>query len=140
MQTSISSRLVTLLASVATTTVAALVTALPMPSLAQGAGLSGSCAKAGQATEATASGCTCELPRYPARALRLEQQGVVETEVAISPEVRVVATRIVKSSGHAELDHGTLEHVARMCYRAGKDAQGNPAGGTVRTSFTWRLD
>ena len=77
---------------------------------------------------------------YPAEAFRRREQGRVAFEITISPEGRVSACRVTRSSGSASLDQATCEIMQRgAMFRPARDSHGNAVASTVRSAINWIL-
>ncbi len=77
---------------------------------------------------------------YPPAALRAGEQGVVGVELTVTPQGRVSACRITRSSGSASLDYGTCRaYTSFGRFRPATDAAGNPVEGLWTTEVAWSL-
>lgn len=75
---------------------------------------------------------------YPSASLRRGEQGTVRFEVAIGTNGRVIACRILASSGSAELDAATCRHVTRRAhFQSASDRTGAKVTGTYAGSIRW---
>jgi TonB family protein len=78
---------------------------------------------------------------YPVEALKNGWEGEVVADLTVSPEGRVTACAIVKSSGHDVLDQATCDIVRkRAVFKPAIDANGKPIEDHVRTPpIKWAL-
>jgi protein TonB len=77
---------------------------------------------------------------YPPEALRRGEQGRVEFQLTVSPEGRVSACQVTRSSGSAVLDRATCEIMrTRARFNPARDDLGNAVADTVRSSMNWVL-
>lgn len=75
---------------------------------------------------------------YPVRALREEREGTTAFRLTIGKDGLPSDCEITTSSGHADLDARTCELlVARARFSVGRDAAGNPEGGTYSNRIRW---
>ncbi|MGQ7830110.1 energy transducer TonB [Altererythrobacter sp. Z27] len=78
---------------------------------------------------------------YPSRALREEIQGTVGVNVSISPDGRVSACSVARSSGSSILDEAACQGMQRYArFNPALDAAGNPTTGQYSTSITYQLN
>lgn len=77
---------------------------------------------------------------YPARALREEREGTTAFRLTIGQDGLPSDCEITTSSGHADLDAATCELlIERARFSIGRDAKGNPAGGTYSNRIRWEI-
>jgi periplasmic protein TonB len=75
---------------------------------------------------------------YPPRARRNEEFGTTLYRLTISPEGRVSACSIIRSSGSASLDVETCKLATRRArFNSATDADGNPVEGEFRGYVEW---
>jgi protein TonB len=75
---------------------------------------------------------------YPRAALRSRAQGNVSVRYTVAPDGRVEDCRIMRSSGHAELDETTCRLIERRFrYRPALDRSGRPTTATEYKSYDW---
>jgi protein TonB len=70
------------------------------------------------------------LPVYPKNALDQGMEGTVTLAITVSPQGKVAAVRVAKSSGHKLLDEAARRSVAAWTFTPGMKA-GKPAEGVV---------
>jgi TonB family protein len=63
---------------------------------------------------------------YPLAAVNERREGDVVLSMCIGPDGRARNVKLVKSSGHADLDATTLRGIASMRFHPACDAQNNP--------------
>jgi protein TonB len=73
-----------------------------------------------------------DAKRYPARARRLEMEGVTEVQFRITRDGTVEGVTVVKSSGFPLLDRASVETIKRA-------APFPPIPGTIRVPISYRL-
>jgi TonB family protein len=80
------------------------------------------------------------LDDYPASALARRAEGTSTVRWTITKEGFVANCRVVKSSGHADLDQATCQAITlRGRYRPQTDANGNPVDVEDQRSIRWTL-
>jgi protein TonB len=81
----------------------------------------------------------CEEPEYPVMSRRLEEEGSVRLQLLVSPEGRVVQSRIAKSSGHPRLDEATVAALSKCKFKPGT-ADGKPTESWASLEYVWHLE
>lgn len=81
----------------------------------------------------------CGGLEYPKEAQRQEHMGMVVLEFLIRPDGSVVTSRIVTSSGYAELDNATQEGLSRCPFKA-RDGQTFSEDTWTRVRYIWTLE
>lgn len=77
---------------------------------------------------------------YPRSALRSRAEGNVSVRYTVSADGRAEDCRIMRSSGHADLDETTCRLIEkRFRYRPALDRSGRPTAATEYKSFDWYL-
>jgi TonB family protein len=77
---------------------------------------------------------------YPAAAIRAGEEGTVGTALDISPEGRVTACTITRSSRSAVLDSSTCRLLrARARFTPARDSSGRPVPDRFETAHAWRI-
>ncbi len=108
--------------------------------MGSGSGGSGSGSGGGGAREATRIAGALANRDYPRSALRERAEGNVAVRYTVRPDGRVEDCRIMRSSGHKELDETTCELIERRFrYDPARDADGRPVPETVSRTFDWLL-
>lgn len=79
-------------------------------------------------------------PAYPAGSIRLEETGVVELELRIGRDGRVIEARVLRSSGHARLDRAAVAEALRAWRLQPATLDGEPVEDVYRIQVTFRLD
>jgi protein TonB len=75
---------------------------------------------------------------YPRAALRDRAEGNVAVRYTVQPDGRVEDCRVMRSSGHAELDETTCRLIEkRFRYRPALDRSGRPVSVTEYKSYDW---
>jgi protein TonB len=77
-------------------------------------------------------------PTYPASAIRLRQEGLVEVEVRVRADGRVAEARLRRSSGHSALDAAALD-AARAARFQPALSNGQPTEGRIVIPFHFQL-
>ena len=81
----------------------------------------------------------CQLPKYPASAIRMEAEGVVDLEFLIDLDGRVADSRIANSSGHDLLDKAARDALS-LCRFTPGTVDGKPERSWAHLRYRWRLD
>ena len=77
---------------------------------------------------------------YPDAALRAEEQGRTRFRIEVGADGRPTSCTVTASSGSASLDNAACRLLMRRArFVPGKDANGDPVGGTYANSFNWRI-
>lgn len=80
------------------------------------------------------------LDDYPAKALRLEEEGSVSVEFLAAANGRVEDVRVTSSSGSPTLDEATCRLIERRFrYEPARDASGQPVPQRVAQTVRWEL-
>jgi protein TonB len=77
-------------------------------------------------------------PEYPRASVRRGQEGTVLIEADVSPAGRVLAGRVIESSGHPRLDRSALRAVRAARFVPALE-NGTPVADTVRVPIRFRL-
>jgi protein TonB len=78
---------------------------------------------------------------YPADALDRGEQGTVEADLVVSEQGRVLACKILSSSGSESLDRATCNILTkRTRFTPAIDPQGRKVTGTFTQRITWRIE
>ena len=78
---------------------------------------------------------------YPKQAREEGRQGSTTVRLTITQWGRVADCRIIKSSGHADLDSQTCASIARdKQFEPATDADAKPTSGTIEHTVNWQLD
>ena len=77
---------------------------------------------------------------YPPAARRSGVEGSVAVRYIVGTDGRVSGCRVLRSSGHAELDSTTCRLIEqRFRYRPARDFEGRPVPEPVSRTFDWML-
>lgn len=80
------------------------------------------------------------LPEYPEQSKRLEEEGVVVTQMYCNADGRISEARIVTSSGSERLDNAMLKAAARGRWKCEPPTlDGKPIPGWISTSIPYRF-
>jgi protein TonB len=102
--------------------------------------LSISVAMAAQAVPAELRSGSISSDDYPASALKVRAEGMVEVRYMVGPGGRVSSCAVQSSSGNAALDSATCSLVQRRFrFRPALDAKGSPTTEERRQHVLWRL-
>lgn len=77
---------------------------------------------------------------YPAAAASLDEEGHVFAETIVGKDGVPRACRVVRSSGHVELDEGTCQLMLQMRFEPPHDAQGRSAESLLQRGISWSLN
>jgi protein TonB len=106
--------------------------------LGSGSGGSGTGSGGGGAREAQRIAGALANRDYPRAALRDRAEGNVAVRYTVREDGRVEDCRIMRSSGHAELDETTCRLIERRFrYRPALDRSGRPTTATEYKSYDW---
>ena len=78
-------------------------------------------------------------PQYPRAALLAEETGTVRVQFVIGTDSRLVSARVVRSSGHHELDDAAVNGLSRCKFRAAYQ-DGKPIQSAFLSDYVWKLD
>jgi len=81
----------------------------------------------------------CQQPKYPASAIRMGDEGVVDLEFLIGLDGHVDDSRIAGSSGHDQLDRAARDALA-LCRFTPGTVDGKPERSWAHIRYRWRLD
>lgn len=79
-------------------------------------------------------------PAYPVPSVRLEEQGVVELELRVAPNGRVVAALVLRSSGYPRLDAAAVAEALRSWRLLPATRDGAPVESNRRQRVAFRLE
>lgn len=78
-------------------------------------------------------------PDYPRASLMAEEQGTVRVQFLVGTDSQLLGAKVVKSSGHRNLDKATIDALSRCKFKAGyKD--GKPIQSSFLSDYVWKLD
>ncbi|MFD2366906.1 energy transducer TonB [Pseudoduganella sp. GCM10020061] len=80
---------------------------------------------------------SCSKPEWPAGAAEAGKTGTVTVVFLIGTDGKVRKSRIIKSSGHADLDDAALASLAKCTFRPGT-RDGEPAEAWLPVQYVWR--
>ncbi|MBR7801796.1 energy transducer TonB [Undibacterium fentianense] len=82
---------------------------------------------------------SCESPKYPKAALMNEETGTVSMGFLVSPDGKVVESKVEKSSGSKSLDKAALSALSLCKFKPGtKDGKAEQLWAKV--DFVWKLE
>jgi periplasmic protein TonB len=84
--------------------------------------------------------CAPTRADYPSESLRANEQGTTRIRFSINSEGSLIRTEVLESSGYPRLDEVAVRKLAECKFRAGKDANGVPIGGTFDVKYTWKIE
>ena len=92
---------------------------------------------------ADASTCAPTEDDYPRAALRAEATGTTVVRFTVDGTGRLAKAEVVRSAGssreHRLLDQTALRKLGECRFTPGRDAQGQPVGGSFEVEYVWRL-
>jgi periplasmic protein TonB len=94
--------------------------------------------KAAPKTGATLAKGTCEEPDYPPISLRAKEEGAVLLEFTVSPEGKVVQSKVLSSSGFPRLDEAARNAFSK-CKFSPATADGQAVQGSAKFRYNWTL-
>jgi protein TonB len=77
-------------------------------------------------------------PKYPARAVRRREEGVVELKILVEPDGTAGKVTVVKSSGHRALDKAAIEAVEQWKFKPARRGS-TPIRGYALQSISFKL-
>jgi TonB family protein len=77
---------------------------------------------------------------YPPASRQLNETGTTRISFTISPEGRLTAFGVVRSSGFLRLDFTALIKLAGCKFRPGTAPDGTPTGGSFDVEYVWKLE
>lgn len=87
-------------------------------------------------TKATIDLKSCEAPKYPKTSLMNEEAGKVILEFLVSPEGKVINSKVDSSSGFKNLDKAALAALSLCKFKFATKAEQT----TTKVDFVWKLD
>jgi periplasmic protein TonB len=95
-------------------------------------------AKAVAKTGATLARGSCEEPDYPPVSARAREEGSVLLEFTVSPEGKVVQSKVLSSSGFPRLDEAAKAAYSK-CKFSPATSDGQPIQGSTKVRYNWTL-
>lgn len=80
---------------------------------------------------------SCSKPEWPAGAVEAGKTGTVTMAFLIGTDGKVGKSRIIKSSGHADLDDAARTSLAKCTFRPGT-RDGEPAEAWLQVQYVWK--
>ena len=84
-------------------------------------------------------GQSCAPPKYPKAALINEEQGTVSLLFLVSPDGKIVESKVDKSSGSKSLDKAALSAFSQCKFKPGSK-DGKPDQLWAKVEFVWKLE
>jgi protein TonB len=81
----------------------------------------------------------CATPPYPASAARNGDTGTVTLALLVGADGRVTSSRILKPSGHRELDKAAVNALSLCRFKPAMN-NGVPEAGWAQIAYDWKLD
>lgn len=105
------------------------------------------CAQAFSGTPAASAGkiapvldlSTCKQPAYPPEAVKKGETGVTELAFLVSKQGRITQSKVIKSSGSAQLDQAALKQLG-TCKVQVATMQGKPVESWLKLAYEWKLE
>ncbi|MDN2712833.1 M56 family metallopeptidase [Janthinobacterium sp. SUN118] len=88
--------------------------------------------------QAVADFATCSKPVYPAASRQAKEAGTVNLSLDIDANGKVLASKLVRSSGHPALDEAARSGIAKCIFKPAL-AGGKPVSSTVPFQYVWSL-
>jgi len=92
------------------------------------------------AMAATVDPKDCETPDYPARWQNDGESGNVVVAYLIGADGKVLETKLVESSGFANVDRASVRSGTRCKFQPGVAANGQAAASWAKVKYTWVVD
>ena len=87
---------------------------------------------------ATANFASCDKPVWPEAALAAKRTGEVTLGFDVDAAGKIMDSRVLRSSGHADLDEAARVGISKCTFKAGmKDGQ--PVKSSMRMKYIWTL-
>ena len=100
--------------------------------------VSGSALAAGE-SQARLEAAPCEAPEFPTRWQEDGDSGIVTLAVLVAEDGKVMASRLLNSSGIARFDRASLKASARCKFQpAAKDKQSMPSW--MKVQYNWQVE
>lgn len=81
----------------------------------------------------------CTKPQYPSASLQAKETGTVVLSYDVDAAGKVLASSVVKSSGHPALDEAARSGIAKCTFKPAL-AAGKPVSGSMKMQYVWTLD
>lgn len=94
---------------------------------------------AGKRTTARADLNSCAKPAWPDGAIARNETGTVTLNFEVGADHRLKNSRVVKSSGFADLDEAARSAVAKCKFKAATQA-GKPVASQLKVQYVWTLE
>ena len=82
---------------------------------------------------------TCQKPSYPAEAAKKGEAGTTELAFLVARDGRITQSKVLKSSGSAQLDQAALTQLATCKVQAGSK-NGKPVQSWLKLAYEWKLE
>jgi len=90
-------------------------------------------------TGAVADAKSCDKPEYPRNSLRNGDTGVVTLELLIGTDGKVSESKVLKSSGHRELDQAAVAGLS-LCKFTPAKLNGQPQKSWAKLQYAWNVE
>jgi bla regulator protein BlaR1 len=97
-----------------------------------------STAPSSQSPQAASASFDCAMPVWPPGALDAQKTGTVTLALLIGADGTVRQSKIVASSGHADLDQAARQGISLCHFRPG-EVHGKPAAAWMQMQYVWKL-
>lgn len=81
---------------------------------------------------------SCAKPMYPAEALKEKRVGTVEFSFDVGVDGSLLGSKVVKSSGHADLDETALAALNKCTFTPASQ-DGKPITESAKVKYVWQL-
>ena len=85
-------------------------------------------------------GCAPTADDYPAASRQLNETGTTRVVFTVSPEGRLTAFGVARSSGFLRLDFTALIKLAGCRFQAGTSSDGTPTSASFEGDYVWKLE
>ena len=82
---------------------------------------------------------TCVKPVWPDGAIAAQRTGAVVLSFEVSAEGKARASKVVKSSGHTDLDEAARTGIEKCSFKPATKA-GKPVASQVKLQYVWTLE
>jgi TonB family protein len=85
-------------------------------------------------------GCAPSADDYPAASRQLNETGTTRVSFTVSPEGRLTAFGVIRSSGFLRLDFTALIKLAGCKFQAATSIDGTPTSASFEVEYVWKLE
>ena len=94
---------------------------------------------AGKKTKAHADLTSCAKPAWPDGAVKRNEQGTVTLGFEVGADDKLKNSKVLKSSGFADLDEAARDAIAKCTFKAATQA-GKQVASNLKVQYVWSLE